>query len=81
MNGLKQYDKEAVKNLFMKGYLLRVSKSIFISKDHIDLLKNNLSQLPKIFTVSDFKDINKISRKYAIPYLEYLDKINLQKKN
>ena len=79
-SNVEQYDKEAVKNLFMKGYLVRVSKSIFISKDHIDLLKNNLSQLPKIFTVSEFKDINKISRKYAIPYLEYLDQNKLTKK-
>ena len=46
----------------------------------MNLLKNNLSQLPKIFTVSEFKDINKISRKYAIPYLEYLDQNKLTKK-
>ena len=79
-SNIEQYDKEAVKNLFMKGYLVRVSKNIFVSKKHIDLLKNNLSQLPKIFTVSEFKDINKISRKYAIPYLEYLDQNKLTKK-
>ena len=48
--------------------------------DFIDLMINNLSQLPKIFTVSEFKDINKISRKYAIPYLEYLDQNRLTKK-
>jgi hypothetical protein len=36
--------------------------------------------LPKIFTVSEFKDTNKISRKFAIPYLEYLDQNKFTKK-
>jgi hypothetical protein len=33
--------------------------------------------LPDIFTVKEFKDIANLSRKYAIPYLEFLDNESL----
>ena len=36
--------------------------------------------MPDEFSVKDFKDKSNLSRKYAIPYLELLDKIGVTQK-
>ena len=68
-----KYDKEAVKALFMNNYLYRINKKLVISGDHRDKLIGLLKNLPEAFTVKEFKDATNLSRKYAIPYLEFLD--------
>jgi len=70
---LLKYDKEAVKALFMNNYLYRINKKLVISGDHRDKLIGLLKTLPEAFTVKEFKDATNLSRKYAIPYLEFLD--------
>jgi len=42
----------------------------------IDYFEKNQS-----ISVSEFKDLFDISRKYAIPFLEYLDKIKITYRN
>jgi selenocysteine-specific elongation factor len=75
-----KYDKEAVKALFMNNYLYRINKKLVISGDHRDKLIGLLKTLPEAFTVKEFKDATNLSRKYAIPYLEFLDSESLTTK-
>ena len=77
---LKKYDTEAVKSLFMNGCLFRVSKNIIISEDQRDQLLEIIDSLPNNFSVTDFKEQSSLTRKYAIPYLEFLDKELVTKK-
>ena len=77
---LKKYDTEAVKSLFMNGCLFRVSKNIVISEDQRDQLLEIIDSLPNNFSVTDFKEQSSLTRKYAIPYLEFLDKESVTKK-
>ena len=77
---LSKYDKEAVKILFMKNYLFRLNKKLVISDLHKDKLTELLKTLPEVFTVQEFKDTARLSRKYAIPYLEFLDSESLTAK-
>ena len=77
---LSKYEKEAVKTLFMNNYLYRINKKLIISDHHKNSLIELLKDLPEIFTVKEFKDIANLSRKYAIPYLEFLDNESLTAK-
>ena len=56
--------------------IVRVSDSIYLSaasyEEMISLLKTFFSKKSEI-TVAEFRDILKTSRKYALPFLEYLD--------
>ena len=70
---LSIFDKESIKTLFMNNYLYRLNKKLIISDQHKSNLIELLKDLPDIFTVKEFKDIANLSRKYAIPYLEFLD--------
>ena len=71
---INKFNKESIKELFMNEYLYRVDKNIIIGKEHKSELVEILQKLPDIFDVSEFKEASNLSRKYAIPYLEFLDK-------
>ena len=71
---ISKFDRESVKKLFMSEYLYRVDKNIIIGKEHISKLVDILKKLPDVFDVSEFKEESNLSRKFAIPYLEFLDK-------
>ena len=77
---LKKYDTEAVKSLFMNGCLFRVSKNIVISKDQKSQLIEIIDSLPNNFSVTDFKEQSSLTRKHAIPFLEFLDRELVTKK-
>ena len=77
---LRKYDTDAIKSLFMNGCLFRVSKNIVISDDQKIQLMEIIDSLPKNFSVTDFKEQSSLTRKYAIPYLEFLDKELVTKK-
>ncbi len=65
--------------LLDKGLVVRISNDIWINNDKIEELKNKIIfkfEKNKEFTVSDVKKIAGISRKYAIPILEFFDKQN-----
>ena len=75
------HPSEEVKSIFYylleKGELIRISEKLVATASQIDGLKKKLSQKfgrGRAFTVPEFKDLFKISRKYAIPFLEYLDR-------
>ena len=77
---LSKYDKESIKTLFMNNYLYRLNKKLIISDQHKSNLIELLKDLPDVFTVKEFKEIANLSRKYAIPYLEFLDSESLTAK-
>tara|TARA_B100000614_G_scaffold210686_1_gene193782 strand:+ start:1290 stop:2969 length:1680 start_codon:yes stop_codon:yes gene_type:complete len=77
---LRKYNTEAIKSLFMNGCLFRISKNIIISEDQKDQLMEVINSLPDNFSVTDFKEQSSLTRKYAIPYLEFLDKELVTKK-
>ena len=77
---LKKYDREIVKNLFLQGKLIRVSKNILYTEEHLKTVVDIVHQLPDIFTISQFKELSGLSRKYAIPLLEALDNKLITKK-
>ena len=77
---LKKYDTEAIKSLFMNGCLFRVSKNMVISENQKNQLLEIVDSLPNNFSVTDFKEQSSLTRKYAIPYLEFLDKELVTKK-
>ena len=77
---LKKYDTEAIKSLFMNGSLYRISKNIVISKDQKNQLIEIIDSLPENFSVANFKEKSSLTRKYAIPFLEFLDKELITKK-
>ena len=71
---------EEVRSIFYylleNGELIRISENLVATAGQIAGLKKKLSQKfgsGEAFTVPEFKDLFKISRKYAIPFLEYLD--------
>ncbi len=72
--------KKLSKHFFMNNYLYRINKKLIISDHHKNSLIELLKDLPEIFTVKEFKDITNLSRKYAIPYLEFLDNESLTAK-
>jgi len=71
---ISEYDKESIKSLFLAEKIYRISKKIIIADSHFEILLKHIEKLPIKFTVSGFKDETKLSRKYAIPMLELLDK-------
>ena len=59
--------------------IIKIDQNIFVSSEKMCAMKSSthefLSEHSSI-SVPEFKEINKLTRKYAIPVLEYLDKIN-----
>ena len=63
--------------LLQAGDLVRISGHFVLSRQQIDFLKAQVREFfpaGQPFTVPEFKDLFKISRKFAIPYLEFLDR-------
>ena len=75
-------DKKLIVNLLKicesDDLIIRINQNIYITKDNMNILKDKLLdffQNQNSLSVSDFKKIINSSRKYAIPILEYFDKI------
>jgi len=61
-----------------KNLLVRINQSILMTSSNLDILKDKLITFFKSkssISVPELKELLNISRKYAIPILEYLDKI------
>ena len=71
---INDYEKESIKSLFLSEKIYRISKNIIIADSHLEILLKHIEKLPLEFTVSQFKEETNLSRKYAIPMLELLDK-------
>ena len=63
--------------LIHQGRIARISESLFMTSTQVDQLKAGLLKTYSAgtsFSVADFKDLFGLTRKVAIPFLEYLDK-------
>ena len=76
----KEFDRDKLKDLFLSKKIYRVDSKIIISDEHVKQLVEIVGFMPDEFSVKDFKDKSNLSRKYAIPYLELLDKIGVTQK-
>lgn len=67
---------DILKLMAKEGSLVRINDSVYISssayKKMIDNLKDFFSRKSEM-TVAEFRDILNTTRKYALPFLEYLD--------
>ena len=66
------------------GDLIQLSEDVVFSGDQFKKIMNDvveyLSAKPTI-TVADFRDRYQTSRKYALAFLEYLDRINVTRRD
>lgn len=60
-------------SLIRQGELVRVSAEFVYLPEHIDHIIEVIRSLTSPFTVSEFKDRANVSRKYAVPLLEWAD--------
>ena len=77
---IKSFDRKYLKELFLIKKIYRVNSKLIISDLHLEKLISIVKKLPKNFSVSDFKKESNLSRKYSIPYLELLDKLQITTK-
>ena len=69
--------EKILKMLLQEGVLIRVSDDLVFHSDAIRRLRGLLAQYKTKsdrITVGTFKDLAQVSRKYAIPLLEYMDR-------
>lgn len=67
---------DLLKFLAKEGAVVRINDSMYITKEQHDKMLNLLKDFyakNKEMTVAEFRDILNTSRKYALPFLEYLD--------
>ena len=68
-----------VNYLDSKNEIVKIDSNIFVSLNKIKLMKKLISDFFKVnesLSVPEFKEMTNLTRKYAIPVLEYFDKIN-----
>jgi selenocysteine-specific elongation factor len=65
--------RELLYSLIRQGRLTRVSEDLVYLPDQLDDLLVALRDLPDQFTVAEFRDALALTRKYAVPLLEWLD--------
>ena len=67
-------DPEIIHALVRQGRLVRISDDLVYLPGQIDSLLERLDELPEPFTVADFRDTMGLTRKYAVPLLEWMDR-------
>ena len=70
-------DRELLHALVRDGELVRVSEEFVFLPWQVDHIVSGLSELTDGFTVSEFKEMTGLSRKYAVPFLEWADRTGL----
>ena len=83
INSEKDFSK-IIKICENEKLIIRISQTIILSANNFNFLKEKLIdyfEKNQSISVSEFKNLFDISRKYAIPFLEYLDKIKITYRN
>lgn len=70
-------DPEVIHFVIRSGELVRIDESLGYLPAQIDELKTVMAELPEDFTVAEFRDAAGLSRKYAVPLLEWADREGL----
>ncbi|MDI6889442.1 MAG: selenocysteine-specific translation elongation factor [Thermodesulfovibrionales bacterium] len=72
----QKHISDILKLMVKEGGLVRINESMYLTasvyNNMIEILKNFFSKKPEM-TVAEFRDILGTTRKYVIPFLEYLD--------
>jgi selenocysteine-specific elongation factor len=66
-------DPELFHALVRAGALIKISDELAYLPDQVRTLLSVLASMPPEFTVSDFREAAAITRKYAVPFLEWTD--------
>lgn len=66
-------DQELVHILIREGRLVRISDQLVYLPEQIEEMLDRLREVPGPFTVAAFRDALGLTRKYAVPLLEWLD--------
>jgi selenocysteine-specific elongation factor len=67
-------DRELLHALVRDGELVKISDEFVYLPGQIDEIVGSFAGMADGFTVSDFKDVTGLSRKYAVPFLEWADR-------
>lgn len=70
-------DADIVAMMLRRGDLVRVSADLLYLPDQIEAIRSMLGSMEGEFTVADFRDRSGLTRKYAVPILEWSDKEGL----
>ena len=70
-------DPEIIHMKIRAGELIRVAPGLVYLPSQIAALREKLGTLGESFTVARFRDVSGLSRKYAVPILEWADKEGL----
>lgn len=72
--GVLGLDEELVHELARRGELVRVSRRLVFLAETVAGLLGALRGLPETFTVAEFKQATGLTRKFAVPFLEWADR-------
>ncbi len=67
-------DPELLYALVRRGSLIRISDDLAYLPVQVQALMDRLHELPARFTVAAFRDTTGLTRKYAVPLLEWMDR-------
>ena len=70
-------DPDVIHLKIRMGELIRISDDLLYLPSQIEDLLSHMSELGEDFTVAEFRDAAGLSRKYAVPILEWADKEGL----
>jgi selenocysteine-specific elongation factor len=70
-------DRELLHRLVRDGRLVRISDDLVFLPDQIEAIRGHLAAMTSPFTVAQFRDRTGLSRKYAVPILEWADREGL----
>lgn len=70
-------DRELMHALVREGELVKISDEFVFLPERIEQIVSQLRDMETGFTVSEFKDRTGLSRKYAVPFLEWADRTGL----
>jgi selenocysteine-specific elongation factor len=73
-------DTEQVYALLREGRLVAVSDDLAYLPETLDDVRRTIVQLPDGFTVADFRDVMGVTRRHAVPLLEWADRSGLTRR-
>jgi selenocysteine-specific elongation factor len=79
----EELGEDLFRMLIERGDLVQLSEEVVYSSDQYEKLRNEVIaylQKNSTITVADFRDRYQTSRKYALAFLEYLDQINITRR-
>jgi selenocysteine-specific elongation factor len=70
-------DPELLHFVTRHGELVKISVDLVYLPEQLERIRTTIRSMPDGFTVAQFRDVSGLSRKYAVPLLEWADKEGL----